>query len=333
MKKIFKYTCFCILLIGTVLACAGYYMLGYALNPAELVTRSRNIAQSYTTMCEKYPHIAYWLDSLQQKNAIRDYYLKNEQGITLHALYVKAAQPTSKTAVIVHGYTDNAVRMLHIGYLYSRMLGYNILLPDLYGHGCSEGTEIRMGWKDRMDVLEWTETADELFGRTADSLGTYHSQSTQMVVHGISMGAATTMMVSGEVEHGIHQQPFIKCFVEDCGYTSAWDEFKGELKAQFGLPAFPLLHTANWLCKQEYGWDFEEASALNQVKKCTLPMLFIHGDADTFVPTWMVYPLYEAKPQPKELWIAPGTKHAEAYKDHPTAYTERVKAFVEKYID
>lgn len=62
-------------------------------------------------------------------------------------------------------------------------------------------------------------------------------------------------------------------------------------------------------------------------------MLFIHGDADTFVPTWMVYPLYEAKPQPKELWIAPGTKHAEAYKDHPTAYTERVKAFVEKYID
>ena len=153
-----------------------------------------------------------------------------------------------------------------------------------------------------------------------------------MVVHGISMGAATTMMASGEVGHAQYQQPFIKCFVEDCGYTSVWDEFRGELEEQFGLPAFPLLHTASWLCRQEYGWDFQEASALEQVKKCALPMLFIHGDADTFVPTWMVYPLYEAKPEPKELWIVPGTTHAMSYKDYPQEYTERVKKFVGKYI-
>ena len=135
------------------------------------------------------------------------------------------------------------------------------------------------------------------------------------------------MMVSGE-----EQQPFVKCFVEDCGYTSVWDEFRGELKAQYGLPAFPLLHVASRLCKQEYGWDFREASTLEQVKKCTLPMLFIHGDADSYVPTWMVYPLYEAKPEPKELWIVPGSAHAMSYKDYPQEYTEHVKKFVGKYI-
>ena len=80
-------------------------------------------------------------------------------------------------------------------------------------------------WLDRLDVLQWTATADELFGRnnetvTAGDSTRMRSSGTEMVVHGISMGAATTMMVSGEVEHGIHQQPFIKCFVEDCGYTS-----------------------------------------------------------------------------------------------------------------
>lgn len=332
MKKWIKYLCLGTLVCATILICAGYYMLGYALKPAELTSRSRNIPASIEMMRDTYPHISYWVDSLQRVMALRDYYLKNSQGEELHALYVAAANPTTKTAVIVHGYTDNAVRMLHIGYLYNHILGYNILLPDLHGHGYSAGSEVQMGWKDRLDVLEWTATADELFGRTIDSLGTFQSQSTQMVVHGISMGAATTMMVSGEVEHGIYQQPFIKCFVEDCGYTSAWDEFKGELKAQFGLPAFPLLHTASWLCKLEYGWSFDEASALEQVKKCTLPMLFIHGDADTFVPTWMVYPLYEAKPEPKDLWIAPGSEHAKAYKDHPTAYTQRVKEFVEQYI-
>ena len=78
--------------------------------------------------------------------------------------------------------------------------------------------------------------------------------------------------------------------------------------------------------------DFREASALEQVRKCTLPMLFIHGDADSYVPTWMVYPLYEAKPEPKELWIVPGSAHAMSYKDYPQEYTEHVKKFVEKYI-
>lgn len=211
--------------------------------------------------------------------------------------------------------------MMMIGYLYNRQLGYNILLPDLYGHGLSGGTEVQMGWKDRFDILRWTEEANHLFGGN-----------TEMVVHGISMGAATTMCVSGEVQQGIYQQPFIKCFVEDCGYTSAWDEFKGELKNQFGLPAFPLLYVASTLCHIEYGWSFQEASPLEQVKKCTLPMLFIHGDADTFVPTWMVHPLYEAKPAPKELWIVPGAEHAVAYKENTEAYTRKVRDFVGTYI-
>ena len=45
-------------------------------------------------------------------------------------------------------------------------------------------------------------------------------------------------------------------------------------------------------------------------------MFFIHGDKDTYVPTWMVYPLYEAKSAPKQLWIVPGSAHAISYKDN-----------------
>lgn len=71
---------------------------------------------------------------------------------------------------------------------------------------------------------------------------------------------------------------------------------------------------------------------IDQVKKCKLPMLFIHGDNDDFVPSWMVKPLYQAKPQPKELYIAKGSKHAQSLIDHPQEYAARVKDFVEKYI-
>ena len=61
-------------------------------------------------------------------------------------------------------------------------------------------------------------------------------------------------------------------------------------------------------------------------------MLFIHGENDTFVPTNMVYPLYEAKPQPKELWIVPNADHATSYKRNKEVYTEKVKQFTDKYI-
>lgn len=147
------------------------------------------------------------------------------------------------------------------------------------------------------------------------------------VIHGISMGAATTMMVSGEA-----QLPCIKCYIEDCGYTSAWDEFSYELKEMFHLPDFPILYGASTLCKIRFGWSFGECSALEQVKKCHKPMLFIHGDVDTYVPTRMVYPLYAAKPQPKELWLVKGATHAQSYHNERQAYTQKVNQFLNKYL-
>jgi len=148
-----------------------------------------------------------------------------------------------------------------------------------------------------------------------------------MVVHGVSMGGATTMMLSGEkVPAGIKDIRF----VDDCGYTSVWDEFAGELKAQFGLPEFPLMYATSLLCHLRYGWSFGEASAISQVAKCPYPMLFIHGDSDTFVPTEMVNRLYAAKTGPKEIWITENTEHALSYKNHRETYIRRVRQFIGK---
>jgi hypothetical protein len=146
-----------------------------------------------------------------------------------------------------------------------------------------------------------------------------------MVVHGVSMGGATTMMMSAEpLPNSIKDIRF----VEDCGYTSVWDEFSGQMKKQFGLPEFPLMYSTSIICKLRYGWGFDEASAIRQVAKCRYPMLFIHGDSDKFVPTSMVYRLYKAKTAPKELWIASKTTHARSYKNHREEYIQRVGAFI-----
>lgn len=314
MKKVFRAVALVLILLSAAVAGGSFHILSYALRPDAKIAAKNNAA--WADLYADYPFLKPWADSLKQADALRDTVILDPEGVRLHALYAAAPEPTDRTAVIVHGYTDCAVRMLMIGYLYNHDLRYNILLPDLHFHGHSGGRAIRMGWLDRRDVLRWTEVADSLFGG-----------GTQQVVHGISMGAAATMMAAGE-----RQPSFVKCFVEDCGYTSVWDQFAKELKEEFGLPPFPLLYTASLLCGWKYGWNFREASSLEQVRKCRLPMLFIHGDADDYVPTAMVRPLYDAKPGDKELWIVPGAAHACSYRDGREAYTARVGAFAAKYI-
>ena len=267
-------------------------------------------------MFDTYPETRTWIDSLQQAEALKDTFIYNEKGIKLHAYYADAQYPTSQTAVIIHGYTDNAIRMMMLGYMYHKELGFNILLPDLQYSGLSEGNALQMGWLDRKDVMQWMDVAHDIYG---DSI--------QIVVHGISMGGATTMMISGEP-----QPYYVKCFIDDCGYTSVWEQFSKELKEQFGLSPFPLMYTSSWLCDMTKDWNFQEASALKQVAQCTLPMLFIHGDKDDYVPTRMVYELYKVKPEPKELWVVPNADHARSYLLNRKEYTEKVKQFTSQYI-
>ena len=98
-----------------------------------------------------------------------------------------------------------------------------------------------------------------------------------------------------------------------------------------GLPAFPIIPATSALCKWRYGWSFDEASALEAVRRCRKPMLFIHGGNDHFVPTAMVHPLYAAKPGIKALWIAPHSAHAMSYIDHPEEYERRVRQFLDHH--
>ena len=286
------------------LIASGFYMLDYSLSPDPHRT---DTDLKYKELFAEYPETVAWIDSLNQHKALRDTFMTDDEGNRHHAYYIKKGG--KRTAFVIHGWRDQAIEFFYLARMYEREFGYNVVVPDLYASGKSEGDVLQMGWLDRLDVLQWL----NLF------------KTDTMVVHGVSMGGATTMMLSGEpVPDGIKDIRF----VDDCGYTSVWDEFEGELKNQFNLPAFPLMHTTSLLCQLRYGWNFDEASAISQVKKCPYPMFFIHGDNDTFVPTEMVHRLYKTKSEPKQLWITKNTGHAQSYKNHREEYINKIREYI-----
>ena len=302
-----------ILFILSVSSClAGKYMCNYALvtNPhgVDDIERTRHKADSLL------PGSTAWYDALKEQGILRDTTILGFRDKKIHAVYAPAVNPADAkgTAIVVHGYGDNHFVFLYLARMYRDDFNYNILVPDLQYHGYSEGDAIQMGWFDRLDVEKWAEVAHNVF------------QDDFLVVHGVSMGAATTMMMSGD-----SLPEYVRCFVEDCGYSSVWDQFAVNLKESFKLPPFPILTSANIVCKKRYGWSFKEASSVNQLAKCERPMLFIHGDADDFVPFSHLQKNYDAKVKGyKEMWVAEGAVHANSFAKYPEEYKRRVSNFL-----
>lgn len=285
---------------------ASFYMLDYSLAPD---SARRDTAFCFRELRRLHPEVTPWLDSLKAGHSLRDTFVVMPTGERHHAYY--ALNGSSHTAaIVIHGWRDCAIDFFDIARLYHQQHGCHVLMPDLHAHGLSEGDAVGMGWQERLDILHWMEIAHNQWG--ADTI----------IVHGVSMGAATAMNVAGET-----MPSWLKSirFIEDCGYTSVWDEFGYQLRQEFGLPAFPLLYTTSLLCKLKYGWSFGEASSLNKIQHSPHPMLFIHGDSDDFVPTFMVHQLYRVKPQPKRLWITKGAQHALSYTDYPEDYARQIK--------
>ncbi|WP_062109930.1 alpha/beta hydrolase [Bacillus niameyensis] len=237
--------------------------------------------------------------------------LKSYDNLKLQAKFIKNEEETGKAVVLAHGFRNTGDDMGKLARFYYNQ-GFDILLPDARGHGDSEGDYIGYGWHERLDYVDWIQMLIDKYGAT------------EIILHGNSMGAATVLMTSGE-----KLPAEVKAIIADSGYSSVKAELQHQLKNIYHLPSFPLLNVTSVITKIRAGYTFEEASAIEQVKKNTLPLLIIHGDADDLVPTKMGYDLFDAASGEKELWIVPGAGHTKAYDNHTEAYENRIKEFID----
>lgn len=236
-----------------------------------------------------------------------------DDGAVMYADMV-TADDSNKWVILLHGYKRTRERVRNYGRFYAEN-GFNIIMPDLRGHGKSDGAFIGMGWLDRTDIIRWTELIIE---RDPDA---------EIVLHGVSMGAAAAMMTAGET-----LRENVKTVIADCGYTSVWEQFANVTKSYTGVPVFPLMYTASFFAKLLAGYSYDEASSLEQVKKSSLPILFIHGKGDTFVYPEMAERLYAAHPNGEILMIDEAA-HGQAMYFAPDTYWNEVFGFIDKYIE
>lgn len=238
--------------------------------------------------------------------------IPNREGRHINALLYKQREHSSKYAIVVHGYRSNVKAVSYLARRYFEN-GYNVLVPYLRAHHGSDYEYCTMGWHERFDIVDWINYLDSTVPEVS------------VVLHGVSMGAAAVMMTTGEALPSC-----VKCAIEDCGYTSVYDAYSYKIPKMMGLPRFAV-DLFRHAIKNKIGFDIKEASAINQVRKSSTPILFLHGDSDTVVPSYMARELYNNARCEKDILIFSGAEHVMSPLSYPDKYWNKVWEFIGKY--
>jgi len=249
---------------------------------------------------------------------VEEFLYKSEFGYNIFGRIIYADESKhfkdgrQRVVILSHGWTSNHITMLAYGKIYLE-LGFNLVAFDHRFHGKSDkSVNCTMGLYESKDLI---------------GLGNYVRNSfpedTIWGLQGESMGSATVMQAAPHMK-------WLSFVVEDCGYSSVRGEMAATLDAK-KLPHFPILNIGGAILKRRYNLDMSKVNAVESVPNIEVPMLFCHGDNDTFVPTKMVYDVYNAKKDKKHLQLYEGSTHAESIWDHPEQYKQVLEDFLKQY--
>lgn len=219
----------------------------------------------------------------------------------------------TKIMVMVHGITYSKFGSIKYTEMFIKR-GFKVLIYDHRNHGLSGKGPTTMGFYEKYDLKTVIDWCYKTYGKDI-LLGT----------HGESMGAAT-VLAHLEVDK---RPAFI---IADCGYSDLRELLAHQLKVRYNLSPFPFIPVSNIFVKLRAGFNINKVSPIKEVAKTNTPILFVHGEKDDYVPTYMSEKMYVAKKDKKELYIAPNAAHAEAHWKNKKEYEERVNKFLDKYV-
>lgn len=238
-----------------------------------------------------------------------EYSITSFDGLKLYAKYYEY-EKGAPIEIMFHGYRGTAERDLCGGVSRSFALGRSVLLVDQRAAGKSGGRVITFGVKESRDCLSWIDFAIKQFGNDS-----------KLILTGISMGAATVIMAA--------ENPMPKNVIgllADCGYSSAPKMIKKTIR-ELKLPPnllYPFVKLGGIIFG---GFNVDKAVPLKSIEKCTVPVFFVHGESDTFVPCEMSRLNFNACPSKKLLLTVKDADHGLAFPKDPEKYIEKLNGF------
>ena len=239
--------------------------------------------------------------------------IKSRDGLTLYGRYYAAKKADAPLAICCHGYRGTPNRDFSGGARLLLQEGFQVLLIEERAHKRSEGHTITFGVKEREDVMEWIRYVRERFG-----------EAQAVILVGISMGGGTVLMTA---DQGLPEN--VRGIIADCPFTAPPAIIR-HVAEQNKIPGAASLLLAKGAARLFGGFKLDAADASEAVKHSPVPILLIHGDADTFVPCTMSRQIRAAAPDRVSLEIFPGAQHGMSFVSDPERYRAAVESFLEK---
>lgn len=250
-----------------------------------------------------------WLSS--PRRGLTTLHVQSRDGLKLTGYLVPSGE-CDRFIVLLHGYHSTALYDFGVAAKFYHRMGYSLLCTDMRAHGDSEGRVISFGLRERYDVKTWVEALTERYGPDI-----------RVYLHGLSMGGATALMASG-----LNLPPCVRGIIADCAFTSPDDIVRYLLKKNYHLRFPPLCWALSLILRITTGYWLTSYSTLDAMAVCRIPVMFVHGGADDFVPTYMSEQNYAACAAEKRLLIVPGAAHAVSYLIDPQGYIRELTAFL-----
>lgn len=258
--------------------------------------------------------IINWIDRAREMPH-EDLTITSRDGLTLRARYYEFA-PDAPVELLFHGYRGNGERDMSAGIERCFALGRSAFIIDHRASGTSDGHTVTFGIKERKDCIDWTKFAAEKFGKDR-----------KLIITGISMGAATVAMMSADPE----LPDTVACALCDCPYSSA-REIIMKVVGEMHLPPrliYPFIRLGARLFG---GFNLDEYSPIEAVKNAKIPIIYIHGTTDSFVPHEMSVALHAATCTDTAICLIDGAPHGLAFPTDKEKYLAALADFQTKYL-
>lgn len=239
--------------------------------------------------------------------------VKTTDGLTLRGTYINKFKKGKKVIIIVHGYKAAFPWALQFLNMFLDE-GFNVLLVDQRSHGRSEGEYATYGYCEKYDLDLWVNVIRRRIGEDA-----------VIGLHGQSMGGGTVLEYAAI-------NKYVNFIIADCPYSDVKKLMKHQIKKLNHLPVFPILNVANMKLKRKAKFSINDVSPINSIKDKDIPVFFIHGSKDNYVPTYMSEEMYNTKKGYKKLLIIEGAVHANAYGTNRELYEKEVKKFLAEVL-